>query len=96
MYKTAALSKKKLHEKNKKLQVKLNQKDCGKKAELARQLKTSQENAKYWEDQHAKVQEELTGKHTMYVYTHVMYDRMHVYMYVMYDRMCACMYVYIW
>ena len=57
----ASISKKKLQKKNKSLSTKLKEK-ITLKAELKVRLKNAEEAAKYLENEHAKIFEELEGK----------------------------------
>ena len=63
---------KKLKEQNKKLQIKLKTK-VQEKTDPSRQIKDAEANAKYWEEEHSKLQEEFEGKSHSYIippYTH--------------------------
>lgn len=69
LYKMKSISKKQLKDANNKLKNKLKSKVEG-KTELARRAKNAEESAQYWENQHAKIKEELEGKSSIsYTYT---------------------------
>ena len=61
LFQLASVSKTKLKEKNKKLQIKLQAKVQG-KTDLSRRIKDAEANAKYWEEEHSRLQEEIEGK----------------------------------
>ena len=72
LYKLKSVQKKKLMTANTMLRVKIKQKS-ERKTGLKRDAKNAEESAKHWENQHAKIMEELGGKssnsHT-YLVTH--------------------------
>ena len=61
LFKLSSVSKRKLQEKNKKLHTKLKAKVKG-KDDLSRQAKDAEALAKYWEEEHSKLQQELEGE----------------------------------
>ena len=67
-----SVSKKKLEQKNKFLSTKLKEKNADKVA-LKRRLKQNEETVEYWENMHAKSQEQLAGR-TLILTTNTLYQ----------------------